>query len=241
MGTMTAGSCSLVRTDISTPGPAMAAAPAIHSRTGKTAAPGWPRFCASTSILGSPYAIPPSNPFGTEVWAYGLRNPWRFSFDHLTGDLWIADVGQGAWEEVDFQPATSIGGENYGWHLMEGNHCFRPSSNCNDGTLVLPIAEYNHSNGACSITGGYRYRGARFPRLQGLYLYGDYCAGGIWAVMQQGGGWTVRQLLSKKMAISTFGEDFNGELYVADYANGIIDQIIDELPPPSRRRAAAHR
>ncbi len=190
---------------------------------------------------GSPYAIPPSNPFGTEVWAYGLRNPWRFSFDRVTGDLWIADVGQGAWEEVDFQPATSIGGENYGWHLMEGNHCFRPSTNCNDGTLVLPIAEYNHSNGACSITGGYRYRGARFPRLQGLYIYGDYCAGGIWAVMQQTGGWTVRQLLSKQMAISTFGEDFNGELYVADYANGIIYQIIDELPPPQKRRAAAHR
>ncbi|HSP17421.1 MAG TPA: PQQ-dependent sugar dehydrogenase [Thermoanaerobaculia bacterium] len=187
-----------------------------------------------------PYAIPPSNPFHNEIWAFGLRNPWRFSFDRLTGDLWIADVGQGAWEEVDFQPATSIGGENYGWHLMEGKHCFRPSTNCNNGTLTLPIAEYDHSDGSCSITGGYRYRGARFPRLQGLYIYGDYCNGGIWAVMQQGNGWTVRQLLAKKMAITTFGEDSNGELYVADYGSGTIDRIIDELPPPSKRRAAAH-
>jgi glucose/arabinose dehydrogenase len=192
----------------------------------------------------SPYAIPASNPFKNEIWAYGLRNPWRFSFDRVTGDLWIADVGQGAWEEVDLQPVTSIGGENYGWHLMEGKHCFRPATGCNDGTLKLPITEYDHSDGSCSITGGYRYRGAQFPRLQGLYIYGDYCNGGIWAVMQQGGGFSVRQLLTKKMAITTFGEDLNGELYVADYATGRSDgtiyQIIDQLPPPRKRRAAAH-
>src|SRR5438105_1807740 len=98
----------------------------------------------------SPYAIPPSNPFGTEVWAWGLRNPWRFSFDRATADLWIADVGQGAWEEVDLQPATSIGGENYGWSRMEGTHCFSPLNNCNDGTLTLPIVECGHGTGGCS-------------------------------------------------------------------------------------------
>ncbi|HEX7421320.1 MAG TPA: PQQ-dependent sugar dehydrogenase, partial [Thermoanaerobaculia bacterium] len=111
----------------------------------------------------SPY-VPPSNPFANrgdvrkEIWAYGLRNPWRFSFDRETGDLWIADVGQDSWEEIDLQPATSIGGENYGWHLMEGKHCFRPTTNCNDGTLTLPILEYDHSGSKCSLTGGYRYR-----------------------------------------------------------------------------------
>jgi Glucose / Sorbosone dehydrogenase len=196
---------------------------------------------------GSLYAIPPSNPFASrndadgEIWAYGLRNPWRFSFDRVTGDLWIADVGQGAWEEVDLQPATSIGGENYGWNKMEGKHCFNASSNCNDGSLTLPIIEYDHSNSACSITGGYRYRGARFFRLQGLYIYGDYCSGGIFTATQQGTVWTTRSLIAAEFPISTFGEDASGEVYVADYTGGVIYQIVDNAPSPSKRRSASHK
>ena len=193
----------------------------------------------------SPYAIPPSNPFANrsdarnEIWAYGLRNPWRFSFDRQTGDLWIADVGQNSWEEIDLQPATSIGGENYGWNRMEGKHCFNPSSNCNDGTLTLPILEYDHSGSKCSVTGGYRYRGARFPRLQGLYIYGDYCTGTISAAMQSGSGWTTSSLIAAAFPISTFGEDASGEIYVANYGGGVIYQILDNAPASPKRRSVA--
>jgi hypothetical protein len=192
--------------------------------------------------LGTPYAIPPSNPFGSEIWAWGLRNPWRFSFDRQTSDLWIADVGQGAWEEIDLQPATSIGGENYGWNRMEGKHCYPPGSSCDMSRFVLPIIDYGHGAGGCSgsITGGYRYRGSRYVRLYGTYIYGDYCNGGIWGVTQQGNTWSVRSLLSTRIATSTFGEDMFGEIYVADYANGVIYQIIDQLPNPPKRRAAQH-
>ncbi|PWT94221.1 MAG: glucose dehydrogenase, partial [Acidobacteria bacterium] len=113
----------------------------------------------------SPYTIPASNPFVgnanalPEIWAYGLRNPWRFSFDRVRGDLWIGDVGQNNWEEVDLQAANSSGGENYGWRLMEGRHCYNPSTGCNNGTLTFPMIEYGHTNGRCAVTGGYRYRG----------------------------------------------------------------------------------
>ncbi|MFQ5796788.1 MAG: PQQ-dependent sugar dehydrogenase, partial [Candidatus Bipolaricaulia bacterium] len=169
---------------------------------------------------GVPYAIPPDNPFvgppgaRDEIWALGLRNPWRFSFDRLTGDLFIADVGQGSWEEVNLQPVSSPGGENYGWRLMEGNHCFNPSTGCNDGTLIPSILEYDHSLG-CSITGGYRYRGAQIPELDGTYIYGDYCSGKIWgATEDSSGGWTVTELLDTNFLISTFGEDEAGELYL---------------------------
>lgn len=126
-----------------------------------------------------PYAIPATNPFRTtqgarpEIWALGLRNPWRFSFDRQTGDLFIADVGQSAREEVNFQPAASAGGENYGWRRMEGTLCFDPSSGCNDESLTLPILEYDHSLG-CSITGGYRYRGGRFPQFAGRFVYHSF-------------------------------------------------------------------
>src|SRR5438067_3332499 len=119
-----------------------------------------------------PYTNPPSNPFGNEVWAFGLRNPWRFSFDRATGDMWIADVGQNDWEEVNFQPAGAVGGQNYGWHMMEGEHCYNPSEDCEQDSFVMPVIEYGHIAGACSITGGYRYRGPRYPRLAGIYLYG---------------------------------------------------------------------
>jgi glucose/arabinose dehydrogenase len=191
----------------------------------------------------SPYAIPPSNPFvgqagvRPEIWAFGLRNPWRFSFDRATGDLWIADVGQGIWEEVDFQPVTSIGGENYGWRRMEGAHCFNPSSNCNPGNLVLPVIEYNHSVG-CSVTGGYVYRGTRNPRLVGQYIYGDFCSGRIFgATRSTSGAVTTQQLLDVTFNVSTFGEDVAGEIYVGDYSNGILYRLVDSRPLSPRRRA----
>ncbi|HYS55853.1 MAG TPA: PQQ-dependent sugar dehydrogenase [Thermoanaerobaculia bacterium] len=184
-----------------------------------------------------PYRIPSSNPFGNEIWAYGLRNPWRFSFDRITGDLWIGDVGQNSFEEVDLQPATSIGGVNYGWRRMEGFHCFNPSTNCGDPSFTPPILEYSHSGGACSITGGYRYRGARYPRMSGIYFYGDYCTGAIFGATQQSNGtWTSQTLLSTRLAISSFGEDQNGELYVADLS-GSVSQITDSLAAQPRRRA----
>jgi glucose/arabinose dehydrogenase len=191
---------------------------------------------------GSPYAIPPSNPFAQragargEIWAYGVRNPWRFSFDRATGDLWIGDVGQDAYEEVDLQPATSIGGENYGWRKMEGQHCYNPSSNCIDAGVTFPVVEYSHAGGACSITGGYRYRGSQIPSLQGAYVYGDYCSGKIWDATQTGTGWTTNTLFATALSISSFGEDISGELYVMDVAKGIVYKI---APRGAVRRRAA--
>ncbi len=192
----------------------------------------------------SPYAIPPSNPFvgqagiRPEIWSYGLRNPWRFSFDRTTGDLWLADVGQGTWEEVDFQPSTSIGGENYGWRRMEGTHCFNPPSNCNPGNnLVLPIVEYDHSFG-CSVTGGYVYRGTRSARLIGRYIYGDFCSGRIFGTTRtSNGAVTTSQLIDVPFNISTFGEDVTGEIYVGDYSNGTLYRLVDSLPLSPRQRA----
>ncbi len=184
---------------------------------------------------GSPYAIPGDNPFVgvagalPEIWAYGLRNPWRFSFDRSTHDLFIADVGQDSWEEVDFQPAGSPGGQNYGWNVMEGNHCFNPPSNCNSSGLTLPILEYAHGPGdsiGCSISGGYRYRGTQNPDLRGIYFYGDFCTGRIWGASEQAGAWTTAELLDTSLSISTFGEDEAGEIYVADYSGGAIYRIV---------------
>ena len=191
---------------------------------------------------GATYAIPPSNPFAGrssargEIWAYGLRNPWRFSFDRATGDLWIADVGQGSIEEIDFQPATSIGGENYGWRRMEGTRCFNPSTNCSDPSFVLPVIEYGHTNDACSVTGGYVYRGTRYPGFAGMYFYGDYCNGVIWGARPERGTLATRQLADTNFLISTFGEDVAGELYVADH-RGTIYQLVDREGVKPRRRA----
>ena len=185
---------------------------------------------------GSPYAVPPDNPFTNvpgalpEIWAYGVRNPWRFSFDRLTGDLYIADVGESLWEEVNFQPAVSGGGENYGWRRMEGFHCFDPPSDCFDPTLTLPVLEYPHGE-ECSITGGFVYRGAFFPHLHGLYFYADWCSGRIWAARRDGDGvWRNRELLDSSLFITTFGEDEDGELYVADSADGRIYRLVDTAP-----------
>jgi glucose/arabinose dehydrogenase len=173
------------------------------------------------------YAVPPDNPFVggpglDEIWAYGLRNPWRCSFDRATGDFFVADVGQDTWEEVNFQPASSSGGENYGWSVLEGMHCFHddPQGSCDDflnGGSILPILEYSHDLG-CSVTGGYRYRGQSYPDLEGVYFYADFCTGRIWGAIQQGNGtWESQELLVAGFNISTFGEDETGELYVVEY------------------------
>jgi glucose/arabinose dehydrogenase len=181
---------------------------------------------------GEPYAIPESNPFvgvenaRDEIWAYGFRNPWRFSFDRLEGDLFIADVGEKAREEVNFQPANSNGGENYGWRRMEGSLCFNPPTNCNDGSLTLPIIEYDTTPDNCSITGGYRYRGSELADLYGSYLYGDFCSGRIWgATPDENGRWTSQELLHTGYRIVTFGEDEAGEIYIGDYGGAIYRLI----------------
>ncbi len=178
---------------------------------------------------GSPYAIPEDNPFveeaeiADEIWAVGLRNPWRYSFDRLTGDLYVGDVGQGQYEEINFQPAGSQGGQNYGWPMMEGMHCGEGNS-CDQEGVTLPIVEYTHTQG-CSVTGGYVYRGQAFPFLAGIYLFGDYCSGIIWGLVLNGDGWHVAQLLESGIQLSSFGEDEAGELYVTDLG-GAVYQIV---------------
>ncbi len=181
------------------------------------------------------YTVPASNPFVNrtgfrgEIWALGVRNPWRFSFDRLTADLFIADVGQGSFEEVDFQPSTSHGGENYGWRIMEGTHCFNPNP-CDMTGLTLPVVEYGHGAGDCSVTGGYVYRASGFPRMQGLYFYGDFCTGRIWSLRHANNAWTSSLLLDTSISISAFGEDEAGNLYVASYNTGQIFQLVDNGP-----------
>ncbi|MDT5270586.1 MAG: hypothetical protein QOH49_2772 [Acidobacteriota bacterium] len=185
------------------------------------------------------YTSPSTNPFLTtagfrpEIWALGVRNPWRFSFDRSTADLFIADVGQGSWEEIDFQPASSHGGENYGWRIMEGTHCFNPNP-CSANGLTLPVVEYNHSAGDCSVTGGYVYRAVTYPRMQGLYFYGDFCSGRIWGLRRDSGVWQNTQLLDTAIQISAFGEDEVGNVYVASYGTGEVYPLVDNgsaLPP----------
>jgi glucose/arabinose dehydrogenase len=177
-----------------------------------------------------PYAVPQDNPFvgapgaQPEIWAYGLRNPWRFSFDRATGDLYIGDVGQNQWEEIDFQPAASQGGENYGWSIREGAHCFR-DNNCDTAGLVDPIAEYDHSQGI-SVTGGYVYRGEQYPALQGAYVFGDYGTGRIWTTAQNSSGsWETTEMLQIDAQISSFGEDEAGELYLTDIDSGGVYRV----------------
>ncbi len=174
----------------------------------------------------SGYSIPDDNPFVDqknvlpEIWAYGLRNPWRHSFDRETGDLWIADVGQNKWEEIHWQSAESKGGENYGWRLMEGNHCFQPRKNCDDGNLIKPVAEYSHKHG-CSVTGGYVYRGQEIKELYGKYIFGDFCTGTIWMI-DENNSFLIQELMKTNIKISSFGEDIKGELYVLDYSGKIF-------------------
>jgi uncharacterized protein (TIGR03437 family) len=175
------------------------------------------------------YRIPPDNPFAggssglPEIWAYGLRNPWRFSFDRETHDLWIGDVGQDRAEEIDFAPASSRGGENYGWNLMEGLQCFRPG--CSTTGLIQPVLEYTRGEGV-SVTGGFVYRGQRWPALRGIYFYGDYGSGRIWGIRRENGRFSNRLILASGLNISTFGEDQAGELYLGQHGtNGAIYRV----------------
>jgi glucose/arabinose dehydrogenase len=181
-----------------------------------------------------PYAVPPDNPFvhdpqaRPEIWAYGLRNPWRFSFDRLNGNLYIADVGQGKYEEIEARWFYSSRGENHGWNRMEGAHCYPvDDGNCSTDGLSLPDIEYDHSSGNCSITGGYVYRGGQYPLLQGTYLYGDYCSGRIWGATFDS-AWRTALLLQVGFLISTFGEDQDGNVYIAAHNTGEAFRITAE-------------
>lgn len=170
------------------------------------------------------YKIPASNPSlgpsaKREIWAYGLRNPWRFSFDRATGDLYIGDVGQNAWEEIDFQPSAGNGGVNYGWPVWEATHRYRSGATLTGD--AKPIAEYSHGGGRCSVTGGYVYRGAKIAALAGFYIFGDYCTGGLWTLVRFGGSWRLSPLRDTPYAISSFGEDDSGELYVVDHKGAV--------------------
>jgi hypothetical protein len=180
---------------------------------------------------GPPYTVPPDNPFlGTadarpEIWSYGFRNPWRFSFDPASGDLYIGDVGESRWEEVDYASAADGAGRgvNYGWSLMEGRHCFR-GPECDQTGLTLPVVEYDHSDG-CSVIGGYVYRGAVVPALQGTYFYADYCRGWVRSFRMQGGvvveetDWPA---LQPGGLVTSFGKDAAGELYLVTEQGGVF-------------------
>ena len=157
-----------------------------------------------------PYAVPADNPFGNEIWHYGLRNPWRISFDRLTDDLYIGDVGSGKWEEIDFLEAGSPGGTNFGWDFREGAHDYEGNA---PAGLTDPVAEYSHSEGGCSVTGGYVYRGA-MSEWNGIYLYGDYCTGLIWGLIRSDGNWQNQLLFDTDVNITSFGEDESGEIYL---------------------------
>ncbi len=188
------------------------------------------------------YRIPPTNPFvgsgnDGEIWAYGLRNPWRPSFDRGTGDLYIADVGQGSWEEINFQPAGAPGGRNYGWRCYEGNVTFNFDSVCSAaGAFTFPIQVYSHGVG-CSITGGYVYRGCGIPGLEGTYFYADYCSARVWSFRYTG---SITQFTERTAqldppgaltlaSITSFGEDAYGEMYICDSTGGEIFKIVSTV------------
>lgn len=189
------------------------------------------------------YAVPADNPFADdpaargEVWAFGLRNPWRFSFDRATGDLYVADVGQSRFEEVDVIGAADPGGRNLGWNVMEGFDCYQ-SDQCDRSGLTLPAATYSHAEG-CSVTGGAVYRGAVEPELAGHYLFADFCSGRIWALVPGGAsGWAVAEVGHHDGALAAFGEDEAGELYAVDLAAGTLLQVTADPVVPAPRRPA---
>jgi glucose/arabinose dehydrogenase len=173
-----------------------------------------------------PYTIPPDNPFADgeagapEIWVWGLRNPWRYSFDRLTGDLFIGDVGQGAIEEIDWLPKGRQAGVNLGWNVMEGTACYGAET-CDQTGRALPVAEYSHDQG-CSVVGGYDYRGTASPALHGVYLFADYCSGLLWGLgRDRSGAWTMSQPIETGLNVSSFGEDAAGELYVVSLDGGL--------------------
>ncbi|HET9083377.1 MAG TPA: PQQ-dependent sugar dehydrogenase [Candidatus Limnocylindrales bacterium] len=173
------------------------------------------------------YAIPTTNPFRgattglDEIWAYGLRNPWRISFDRATGSLFIADVGQSRYEEIDREPPAYHGGRNYGWNVMEGKHCYNATS-CSTSGKTLPVAEYGHTGGNCSITGGYVYRGSAYPALAGLYVFADYCSGRFYTMPAGGSSLSLRR--DTILNVTSFGESEDGELYAVTI-NGRLYQV----------------
>jgi glucose/arabinose dehydrogenase len=180
---------------------------------------------------GNPYSIPPGNPFygfnsvRNEIWAMGLRNPWRFSFDRKTGDLWIGDVGQNQVEEIDFQPSGSHGGENYGWRCYEGDQPYNPEGCAPADSFTFPVYTYPHGE-ECSVTGGFVYRGDSLSPYYGKYFFADYCSNRIWTLHKDTTGW-VREDFGQfpGNGFSTFGEDYKGELFIAGHSNGVIYRI----------------
>ena len=216
----------------------------LYIGTGDGGPPGDPNNLAQnpSTLLGKmlridvesevrPYGIPADNPYirtegyRKEIWALGLRNPWGFSFDSETGDLYIGDVGELQYEEINYQPASSAGGENYGWSIMEGLHCYKAGS-CTTEGLTLPVAEYDHAHG-CAVVGGPVYRGARFPRMQGIFFYADFCTGKIWGLRRAGDGWKNTLLLDAPFQISGMGVDVDGNVYVANYNGNAIYTMVD--------------
>ncbi|HEX2753947.1 MAG TPA: PQQ-dependent sugar dehydrogenase [Candidatus Limnocylindrales bacterium] len=190
------------------------------------------RIDVAQSDADHPYRIPADNPFRDgadrhrpEIWLWGLRNPWRMSFDRATGDLWIGDVGQNAWEEVDVQRAGTAPGTNFGWNRMEGTHCFQPEQGCEGVALTLPVTDYGHDLG-CTVIGGGVYRGSVQTALLGGYVFGDYCSGRVWAIDPAGGGYRAPVLAGETgRNPSAFGEDEAGELFVADIGGGAILRV----------------
>jgi glucose/arabinose dehydrogenase len=184
----------------------------------------------SAHSAGLNYAIPPSNPFvghggRGEIWLYGLRNPFRFSFDNVGGDLWIGDVGQASFEEID-RLTSAQGGANLGWNIMEGSHCFMPATGCSMAGLTLPIFGYDHSQGDDTVIGGHVYRGTKAPALAGLYVFGDFISGRMWTLTQNGTTYTRTFLLDVAANdLSSIGQDQLGELYVARYSTGAVSRI----------------
>jgi glucose/arabinose dehydrogenase len=179
------------------------------------------RIDVNSTSAGKQYAIPPGNPFASgvggapEIFAYGFRNPWRFSFD--SSRLFVADVGQDAFEEIDLVES----GKNYGWRVMEGTHCFNPASNCDQTGLTLPIFDYPHSDGE-SVTGGFVYRGSAIPALVGTYVFADFISGNIWLLNESGSTWTRTLAIASGRGVSSFGRDDSGEIYVVDYSGSIL-------------------
>jgi len=188
-----------------------------------------------TSAPNQPYLVPGDNPWidtgwqgqdvADEIWAIGLRNPWRFSFDRRTDALWIGDVGQNLYEEIHYTEANSGGGHNYGWPIMEGSHCFN-SATCDQSGLIIPVIEQPHP-GNCSITGGYVYRGSEFPILDGVYFYSDFCSGMIWSFYSnEAGDWVNQETINSGLLVSSFAEDEAGELYLMGHHSGTIFRLV---------------
>jgi glucose/arabinose dehydrogenase len=182
---------------------------------------------------GDPYGIPPDNPFVgvdgalDEIWAFGLRNPWRFSFDRATGDLFIGGPGQFTEEWVDYQPASEPSGQNFGWPMYEGTQCWESwDGPCDPAGLRMPILTYpTYENGNCVVIGGYVHRGTEQPLLNGAYFFGDFCSGNVWTGWNEGGVWQMEQVFQISGMVSSFGEDEAGELYVCDINNGLVYRI----------------